>query len=176
MSKHKISSKYKKKEIVELKKVFDGHDADGSGEVSVSELKQHLAKQSIGGRGDFVKALDKDGDGQITFKEYLMAYYRDATPKDIAVMLEWAKPDEEEVVTEAKLTPEQIEELKAMFNLYDKNKNGILDKCELVDAMTSAGYDSDEVEDMIEEYDTDGNAEFSVDEFIEMLKESMAGT
>uniref|UniRef100_A0A061S7W3 EF-hand domain-containing protein n=2 Tax=Tetraselmis sp. GSL018 TaxID=582737 RepID=A0A061S7W3_9CHLO len=171
MATKRTGSRYKKKEILELKKVFDSHDADGSGSVSVSELKQHLTTSALGS-GDFVKTLDKDGDGHITFKEYLMAYYRGATAKEIKQMLEWTQPKEVQEEEEEDLSAEQIEELKAMFNLYDKNKNGTLDKCELVEAMKSAGYDSDEAEDMIEEYDEDGNCEFSLEEFINMLQDA----
>jgi len=75
------------------------------------------------------QTLDKDGDGHITFKEYLMAYYRGATAKEIKQMLEWTQPKEVQEEEEEDLSAEQIEELKAMFNLYDKNKNGTLDKC-----------------------------------------------
>jgi len=57
MATKRTGSRYKKKEILELKKVFDSHDADGSGSVSVSELKQHLTTSALGS-GDFVKVAE----------------------------------------------------------------------------------------------------------------------
>jgi len=90
----KTGSRFKKREIKELKQVFDEHDKDGSGEVSVQEMMQHLKKTSGASFStDFTKALDKNGDGKITFKEYLVAYYRTATAKEIEMMLDWVKPE-----------------------------------------------------------------------------------
>ena len=36
---------------------------------------------------------------------------------------------EEVVVEDNSLSDDQVQELKAMFNMYDKNRNGVLDKC-----------------------------------------------
>mmetsp|Transcript_14147 Transcript_14147/g.36651 ORF Transcript_14147/g.36651 Transcript_14147/m.36651 type:complete len:171 (-) Transcript_14147:91-603(-) len=162
---------FDKKQVKALKQVFDEHDKDGSGEVSVAEMKEHLKKTSgvIMNPEHFTKALDRDGDGQLTFKEYLMAYYRDATPKDLDKMLAWVKPEAVEAPQKAPLTPEQLDEFKMMFKMYDKDNDGQLDKDELMSAMKGCGFDSDEAEEMIDEFDDDKNGNFSFQEFTTML-------
>uniref|UniRef100_A0A7S1T499 EF-hand domain-containing protein n=1 Tax=Tetraselmis chuii TaxID=63592 RepID=A0A7S1T499_9CHLO len=161
---------FKKKAVRELKQIFDEHDKDGSGEVSVQEMKEHLKKTSgVAFSSDFTKALDKDGNGMITFKEYLMAYYRNATAADLQVMMEWVKPEMLAAPAADGPSHEQMEEFKMMFKMYDKDNDGTLDKEELMSAIKGCGFDSDEAEDMIEEFDDDKNGIFSLEEFTTML-------
>ena len=54
--------------------------------------------------------------------------------------------------------------------LYDANNNGVLDKKELVEALSATGYDDEEIEDMFEEFDADGNGEIDLEEFISISR------
>lgn len=47
---------------------------------------------------------------------------------------------------ELPLTDEQTAELRDIFVLYDKNKNGVLERHEVVNAVSACGYDSEEIE------------------------------
>ena len=62
------------------------------------------------------------------------------------------KPPEPKRLSEA-----QKAEIKSIFVLYDLNDNGLLDKKELLEALADTGYDDDEIEEMFEEYDTNGD-------------------
>mmetsp|Transcript_28622 Transcript_28622/g.51142 ORF Transcript_28622/g.51142 Transcript_28622/m.51142 type:complete len:136 (+) Transcript_28622:241-648(+) len=135
-------------------------------------MMQHLKKTSGASFStDFTKALDKNGDGKITFKEYLVAYYRTATAKEIEMMLDWVKPEAVAEPVKEALTAEQVEEFTAIFNLYDKNRDGKLDLEEVKDAIKGCGFETDEAEDMIEEHDADKNGTFNFDEFTAMISE-----
>ena len=168
------SSKYSKTEVLKLKAIFDKHDLDGSGEVSVAEIVRSVAgstleKQSQG----MFKALDKDQSGRIDFEEYLQVYYPQATPDERAIMYAWCYPEKAlPKVVEKKLTPEQIEEITSLFILYDTDKSGTLSRFELVEAMSNSGYDEDEVEDLFELYDTDNSNSITLDEFLKLMESS----
>ena len=151
------SSKYNKKEVLKLKEVFDEADKDGSGEVDIGEFTAILKKSSLGGANvssTMFQALDSDGNKKISFDEYLKVYYSQALKDDIKMMHDWAYPAAVEKKVEVKtLSDEQKEEIKGIFVLYDTDKSGTLSKAELINALTSTGYDDDEVEDMFEDFD-----------------------
>ena len=101
------------------------------------------------------------------------AYYRFATPQEIRDIMLWVYPPKVEKAAEVKrLTEAQRAEIKSIFVLYDANNNGVLDKKELVEALSATGYDDEEIEDMFEEFDADGNGEIDLEEFISMLEAS----
>ena len=50
---------------------------------------------------------------------------------------------------------------QGIFVLYDLNGDGVLSRPELIEALTSTGYDEDEVEDMFDEFDQVGTHSFS---------------
>ena len=81
-------------------------------------------------------------------------------------------PKEEEVVEQRKLSDAQKAEIKSIFVLYDANNNGLLEKKELFEALTASGYDDDEIEEMFEEYDTNGDADIDLQEFERMLEQA----
>lgn len=70
------------------------------------------------------------------------------------------------------LSEEQKAEIKSIFVLYDTNNNGTLEKKELIDALSATGYDDDEIEEMFEDFDQDGDNEIDFEEFCKMLESS----
>ena len=69
------------------------------------------------------------------------------------------------------LSESDIREFREMFTLVDTDGGGSIGKEEVLDLMRMVGYDctEDEVEDMINEIDQDGNMEIDFDEFITMM-------
>ncbi len=167
-------SKYSKVQVMRLKDIFEKHDLDRSGEVSIAELVRSMAgtnleKQSEG----MFKALDKDQSGKITFDEYLQVYYPHANNAERETMMSWCYPNKAPPKEEAKvLTAEQIEEITSLFILYDTDKSGNLSRFELVEAMVNSGYDEDEVEDLFELYDTDNANAITLEEFVKLMESS----
>ena len=100
-------------------------------------------------------------------------YYRYATTDEIKEMVLWAYPVKEEKKVEVKtLSEEQRAEIKSIFVLYDLNHNGTLSKGELTEALSATGYDDDEIEEMFEDFDSDGDNEIDFEEFCKMLESS----
>lgn len=120
-----------------------GRLQDGSGQITVAELKTAYAKSHLHSQGDnSFKALDKDHDGLVSFDEYLSVYYPLATSEEITYMVSWVKPNVEPPPKQKKtLDEEQIQELKALFVLYDENRDGVLSRKELMAALVDTGYE-----------------------------------
>ena len=192
-------SKYAKKEILELKLVFDEYDKDRSGKVSLEEFTKRLKdkKSSAGPRpgekstlqernatkgigledlseGAF-REMDRDGDGEVEFKELLKLMYRLATDNEIAIMLEWVAPEPEpEPEPKAELSNEAKKQIKGIFKLYDKDKSGFLTFKELKVALEKTGIDQDDIKQYFKEFDQDGNEEISSDEFMKLMESTGA--
>ena len=100
------------------------------------------------------------------------AYYRFATPQEIRDIMLWVYPPKVEKAAEVKRLSEFCAEIKSIFVLYDSCQQRVLDKKELVEALSATGHDDEEIEDMFEEFDADGNGEIDLEEFISMLEAS----
>jgi len=79
-------------------------------------------------------------------------------------------PKVQEVVVEKQLSEEQVEELRAIFGLYDVDRSGTISPSELIAALVNTGYEEEEVKTMIAQYDSDGNGEINEEEFIDLMK------
>ena len=68
-------------------------------------------------------------------------------------------------------TVEQIAEFKEAFALFDKDGDGTITKNELCTVMQSLGQDptDQDLDDMINEIDQDGNGEIDFDEFLVLM-------
>ncbi|CCK71480.1 uncharacterized protein KNAG_0H00640 [Huiozyma naganishii CBS 8797] len=71
----------------------------------------------------------------------------------------------------AHLTAEQIQEFRDAFDLFDKDKSGSISASELTTVMKSLGLtpSEDEVRDLMNEIDQDGNNEIDFDEFLSLM-------
>ena len=150
VEKNKPKSKYKRSEIMTLKELFDEYDADGSGSISITELKLHFAKRVEkatnydGKRKSFAdrraaragidlvalvepmfESIDNDGNGTIAFFELLKAIYPMANEEDFTTFKEWVYPPKPYVPPiQYVLSGEQKQELKDMFKVVDKDRSG----------------------------------------------------
>ena len=70
------------------------------------------------------------------------------------------------------LTSDQIAEFKEAFALFDKDGDGTISSSELETILTSLGQKptKEELEDMINEVDADGNGEVDFDEFLSLIE------
>ncbi|XP_063283000.1 calmodulin-alpha-like [Pelobates fuscus] len=76
------------------------------------------------------------------------------------------------------LTPEQIEEFKKAFSLYDKDGDGAITTKELGTVMRSLGQNPSEAElqDMLREIDHDGSGTIDFPEFLTLMARKMKDT
>jgi len=70
-----------------------------------------------------------------------------------------------------KLSPEQVNEFKEAFSLFDKDGDGCITTKELGTVMRSLGQHPTEAElaDMVREIDVDGNGQIDFNEFLNMM-------
>ena len=73
------------------------------------------------------------------------------------------------------LAPEQIEQLKEAFNLFDADQSGAIDYRELKAAMKALGIQvkKEELKKMITDVDSDGSGSIEFPEFLEMMTAKM---
>ena len=100
--------------------------------------------------------------------EYKVIYYTDANGKKRKKIKKLVKKQKE-------LTPEQEEEIRSAFNLFDKDGSGNIDIYELRDAMKALGVylSKDKVKAMMKEVDKDGSGTVEYDEFRDLMKEKI---
>jgi len=131
--------------------VYHVHLSISDGNISVMELG--IVMRNMGQNPteaelkQMISEVDADGNGLIDFAEFvtLMARKMNNTDKDA--------------------------EIKEAFNVFDKDGSGKISKDELRSIMKSLGEDltDEEITQMIQEADTNGDGEIDYEEFLRML-------
>jgi len=195
----KGASKYSKKDVLELKKVFDEYDKDGSGRISLAEftaslkLKREMAAPKPGEKSSLDQRnaakgislvdlsegvfheMDEDGDGEVGFAELLKLFYRYARPDEIEAMMSYVAPEPEpEPEPKPELSKEAIQQIRQIFKLYDKDKSGSLTFAELKKALEKTGIDPEEIKEYFDTYDGDGNGTIDKEEFEKLMESTGA--
>ena len=131
-------------------------DKNGDGFIKSSELGNGL--RSLGFHieeshlKELVEEFDRNSDGKVTFEEF---YH---------------------VVNVRMKTPLTEEEIKEAFVLFDKDNNGKITAAELKNALMSWGekLTEDQVNEFIEDADTNGDGELDINELVRILKSQPA--
>jgi calcium-dependent protein kinase len=145
VAKRLIAETLDDRDIQHLKEAFNQYDTDGDGSISIMEMKTALAK----GKGKmphidqkFLDALDIDGDGMIDYSEFLVATMRTK---------HWHTTDR----------------LKQAFDILDRDNSGQLEIHEVRAAL--GGTDDNLANEIIEQFDVDGDGKISYEEFESMM-------
>ncbi|KAH3859224.1 neo-calmodulin-like [Dreissena polymorpha] len=77
-----------------------------------------------------------------------------------------------------KLTPDELEEMRQAFRVFDKDDDGTISTHELRTVMRSLGQDptQEELEDIVRQADTDGDGVIEFDEFIALMTKQLAAS
>lgn len=149
------------KQITILKEQFDSFDKDGDGKLTLSDTEammrsfgQNPSKEEVAAKHN---ALDKDRNGIIDFEEFVAGMSGTLA----------------EAVNE--------DEFGKIFFLLDKDKDGYLNRKEIREGLAAGcgGLEGggeltdDEVNDVLEEHDTDKDGKLSYDEFVAMMKKDL---
>jgi len=143
-------------EIQVYKEVFGVIDEDGSGCISVSELKRIFdlldKDPQLPGRqarnasqayiDNILKQADKDGSGTLNFDEFL-----------------------------GLMKLEKIEQTKEIFKKVDSDGSGKISGQELAKALRAAGFqfNDEEIAEFLDQFDKDGDGQLDQSEFMKML-------
>jgi len=154
--------------VDDVRKAFKTYDGNGDGAIDRVEL----AKALTGHRFNFsfsdqevdiiFEAGDIDGDGEVNFEEFMYLMCPDAT----------------QIIKKFRDSYHTINEVKAAFRKFDKNRDGGLSMSELARMMFSTGHSFTDVEiDAIMKLgDKDGDGEIDLEEFLALMTPSASAT
>merc|ERR1712060_203695 len=138
----------------ETKEAFDLFDTDGSGNIDSKELKVAMRALGFEPKREEIKKLisevDKDGSGVIDFPEFL------------------------DMMTAKMAERDPREEMMKAFRLFDDDETGKISFKNLKRVAKELGENmtDDEIQEMIEEADRDGDGEISEDEFMRIMRKT----
>ncbi|XP_038679534.1 probable calcium-binding protein CML26 [Tripterygium wilfordii] len=137
----------------ELEKVFSRFDANGDGKISLSELGDVMkvmgSSYSPGELERVMEDIDSDKDGFISLPEFAHL---------------------------CRTTSNSSQELLDAFDLYDKDKNGLISSSELHLVLNRLGIKCsvDDCVKMIRSVDSDGDGNVNFQEFEKMMSNKLA--
>jgi Ca2+-binding EF-hand superfamily protein/WD40 repeat protein len=151
---------YSVQEVMSVIRLFWSMDADGSGNISMSELQRYkpmFEKLGYPNLAAIFQAIDANGDGQVSLRELLATCFHYATKQQLDGMLQLAKvgnvrsfllgtsgsadKDGRSSVPSGtpfaggKLLPEHRSEMMAIFRVFDRNGDGGVSMQEIMEAL-----------------------------------------
>eukprot|EP01126_Amoeba_proteus_P050155 TRINITY_DN5904_c0_g1_i2.p1 TRINITY_DN5904_c0_g1~~TRINITY_DN5904_c0_g1_i2.p1 ORF type:complete len:149 (-),score=40.92 TRINITY_DN5904_c0_g1_i2:131-577(-) len=137
----------------ELREAFYMFDKNRDGSISVTELS-HVLKNLNQAASDaeineMIRQVDKDGDGEIDFEEFVS------------------------MMANAKCSTD--EEMRQAFAVFDADGNGSIDKKELHSVLEQLGEDVDEeqLNEMMKAADINNDGTIDYNEFVKMMKSDL---
>ncbi|XP_066395296.1 probable calcium-binding protein CML13 [Miscanthus floridulus] len=141
----------------EIKEAFDLFDTDNSGTIDAKEL--NVAMRALGFEmteeqiRQMIADVDKDGSGAIDYEEF------------------------EHMMTAKIGERDSKEELSKAFRIIDQDGNGKISNIDIQRIAKELGVNLtlDEIQDMVQEADRNGDGEIDFDEFIRMMRRTSYG-
>ena len=174
-----------KKKRQEWKATFDMLDKDRSGGIGPRELKIGLRGMGFRPTNEEIELImrehDTDGTGELEFPEFceIMA----SKEKESAIGDILGVPQKRQRSGHKKkfrMTEDKVAETRRVFDSFDIDGNGAIDKEELAKALDILGFNKTtaEVEKIMDTYDTNNSGDLSYAEFLTMISaenEELAG-
>ena len=138
----------------EIKEAFDLFDTDGSGSIDAKELKVAMRALGFEPKKDEIKKmiadLDTEGNGVIDYNDFL------------------------ELMTVKMAERDPMEEMMKAFRLFDDDDTGKISFKNLKRVAKELGENmtDDEIQEMIDEADRDGDGEICDEEFFRIMKKT----
>uniref|UniRef100_A0A3B3SZQ1 Centrin 1 n=1 Tax=Paramormyrops kingsleyae TaxID=1676925 RepID=A0A3B3SZQ1_9TELE len=138
----------------EIREAFELFDTEGSGHIDVKELKVAMRALGFEPKKEEIKRMvsevDKDGTGKIDFNDFLT------------------------VMTQKMAEKDSKEEILKAFRLFDDDETGKISFRNLKRVAKELGENltDEELQEMIEEADRDGDGEVNQQEFLRIMKKT----
>ncbi|XP_065702391.1 centrin-2-like [Patagioenas fasciata] len=138
----------------EVREAFELFDTDGTGAIDVKELKVAMRALGFEPKKEEIKKMisdtDTEGTGKINFNEFLAVMTRKMAEKD------------------------SREEILKAFRLFDDDETGKISFQNLKRVAKELGENitDEELKDMIDEADRDGDGEVNEQEFLRIMKKT----
>merc|ERR1719245_972877 len=138
----------------EIKEAFDLFDTDGSGTIDSKELKVAMRALGFEPKKEEIRKMiddiDKDGSGAIDFNEFL------------------------EMMTQKMSEKDSREEILKAFRLFDDDETGFITLKNLRRVAKDIGENmsDEELQEMIDEADRDGDGQINEDEFLRIMQKT----
>mmetsp|Transcript_32637 Transcript_32637/g.24103 ORF Transcript_32637/g.24103 Transcript_32637/m.24103 type:complete len:166 (+) Transcript_32637:20-517(+) len=138
----------------EIKEAFDLFDTDGSGTIDAKELKVAMRALGFEPKKEEIRKMiadaDKNGSGVIDFPEFL------------------------DMMTVKMAERDPREEMLKAFRLFDDDETGKISFKNLKRVAKELGENmtDEEIQEMIDEADRDGDGEISEEEFMRIMKKT----
>ncbi|NXF35295.1 CETN2 protein, partial [Nyctibius bracteatus] len=138
----------------EIREAFDLFDTDGTGNIDVKELKVAMRALGFEPKKEEIKKMisdvDKEGTGKISFNDFLV------------------------VMTQKMAEKDSKEEILKAFKLFDDDETGKISFKNLKRVARELGENltDEELQEMIDEADRDGDGEVSEQEFLRIMKQT----
>lgn len=138
----------------DIKEAFDLFDTEGTGKIDVKELKVAIRALGFEPKKEEIKKMvaeiDKDATGKLSFDDFLAL-----------MSVKMAEKDSKEEIMKA-------------FRLFDDDETGKISFKNLKRVSKELGENltDEELQEMIDEADRDGDGEISQDEFLRIMKKT----
>ncbi|XP_030064737.1 centrin-1 isoform X2 [Microcaecilia unicolor] len=138
----------------EIREAFDLFDTDGIGTIDVKELKVAMRALGFEPKKEEIKKMisdiDKEGTGKISFHDFLS------------------------VMTQKMADKDSKEEILKAFRLFDDDETGKISFKNLKRVAKELGENltDEELQEMIDEADRDGDGEVNEQEFLRIMKKT----
>lgn len=138
----------------DIKEAFDLFDTDGTGKIDIKELKVAIRALGFEPKKEEIKKMvadiDKEGTGKLSFDDFLKLMSLKMTEKD------------------------SKEEIMKAFRLFDDDETGKISFKNLKRVAKELGENltDEELQEMIDEADRDGDGEINQDEFLRIMKKT----
>ncbi|XP_010282705.1 PREDICTED: centrin-2, partial [Phaethon lepturus] len=138
----------------EIREAFDLFDTDGTGNIDVKELKVAMRALGFEPKKEEIKKMisdiDKEGTGKISFSDFLV------------------------VMTQKMAEKDSKEEILKAFKLFDDDETGKISFKNLKRVAKELGENltDEELQEMIDEADRDGDGEVNEQEFLRIMKKT----
>lgn len=138
----------------EIKEAFDLFDTDGSGTIDAKELKVAMRALGFEPKKEEIRKMiadiDRDGSGTIDFSEFLSMMTAKMAERD------------------------PREEIMKAFRLFDDDDSGTINFAKLKRVAKELGesMSDEELQEMIDEADRDGDGVINVDDFMRIMKKT----